>query len=678
MKKHTTFMVACCLALATGAAYGQGSLTPPGAPAPTMKTLDQMEARTPISQAGTVITSTGSYYLTSDLAGSGTEHGIAVAADNVTIDLNGFTLTGPGTSSGHGIYQSTTYRNLTVINGKLINWGGNGKGGIYAAGHSGRIHGVQASGNYYGIYAGYGYTISDCTTSLNTDDGIYTAYECTIRNCTSAFNDDNGIHVRYNSRLSGCTTRANANDGIVAEFGCTVGDCTARANGDDGFSVSSGCMITGCTARDNVDDGMDVRYGSTVIGCMATHNKGDGILTASDCRVTDSTCDSNGTEGGGAGNRIEGNNVTDNDRGIDIDGTKNYVAHNTVSGNTDNYDIAVGNHLNLLLCEIPETIDWPCSVKLAGSLVCADDINNGITINTNDVTIDLCGHALTGPGGEWSGHGIYQPSSCRNLTVINGKMVNWSGGDSSGISARGDSCQIQSVQGSNNGEAGISAGPNSTISDCTAFDNVGNGIYAGTGCTIRGCSASSNADNGILAESGSTISDCTAANNTNAGIRAGFGCTISDCTARANDDGFLALDSSTISGCSAYENDGLGINTGAGSIVRSCTAGKNGRVGIYTSISCRVIGSHCYENGNDHSEGAGIFASSGSHIEGNTVAYNKRGIYTTSGTSGIFIVRNTAEGNTTNYDTLGANTIGPIITATGTITSTSPWANFEL
>ena len=35
----------------------------------------------------------------------------------------------------------------------------------------------------------------------------------------------------------------------------------------------------------------------------------------------------------------------------------NYVANNTVKGNTDNYDFVSGNHLNLLLSEIPESIE---------------------------------------------------------------------------------------------------------------------------------------------------------------------------------------------------------------------------------------------------------------------------------------------------------------------------------
>jgi len=47
----------------------QGSLTPPGAPAPTMKTLDQIEARTPITNTTNLVTISqpGSYYLTHNL-----------------------------------------------------------------------------------------------------------------------------------------------------------------------------------------------------------------------------------------------------------------------------------------------------------------------------------------------------------------------------------------------------------------------------------------------------------------------------------------------------------------------------------------------------------------------------------------------------------------------------------
>ena len=71
----------------------QGSLTPPGAPAPLFKTLDQVEPRMPISTYGTNITASGSYYLTANLtSASTTQDAITISADNVTIDLNGFAL----------------------------------------------------------------------------------------------------------------------------------------------------------------------------------------------------------------------------------------------------------------------------------------------------------------------------------------------------------------------------------------------------------------------------------------------------------------------------------------------------------------------------------------------------------------------------------------------------------
>ena len=87
----------------TSPAFSQGDLTPPGAPAPTMKTLDQVEPRTPLVDSSAnvsvsattgaiTISASGSYYLTEDRSSSGA--GIIITASNVTVDLNGFTLTG--------------------------------------------------------------------------------------------------------------------------------------------------------------------------------------------------------------------------------------------------------------------------------------------------------------------------------------------------------------------------------------------------------------------------------------------------------------------------------------------------------------------------------------------------------------------------------------------------------
>jgi hypothetical protein len=59
--------------------FSQGNLTPPGAPAPLFKTLDQVEPRTPISAFGTTLTAPGSYYLTANLvSGASTNDGILV------------------------------------------------------------------------------------------------------------------------------------------------------------------------------------------------------------------------------------------------------------------------------------------------------------------------------------------------------------------------------------------------------------------------------------------------------------------------------------------------------------------------------------------------------------------------------------------------------------------------
>ena len=170
----------------------------------------------------------------------------------------------------------------------------------------------------------------------------------------------------YGHLVKDCTVEDNSNnfvyiyDGIYAGYCSTVSDNIVYKNGGDGIRVADGCSVTGNTSCDNNGNGVQAGDGGTVAGNTVRLNFADGINVSSDCLVLGNNCVSNGIEvpnGDGAGvfadgdgNRIEGNNVIKNGRGIDIDGTGNIIIKNTASDNTDvtgspsaNYDIAVGN-----------------------------------------------------------------------------------------------------------------------------------------------------------------------------------------------------------------------------------------------------------------------------------------------------------------------------------------------
>jgi hypothetical protein len=103
--------------------FAQGTLTPPGAPAPTMKSLDQIEARTPISSLPFTISSAGSYYLTKNLSVT-TGNALTINASQVTVDLNGFTISSTASSAnGTGIALASGLADIAIFNGHI-------KGGV--------------------------------------------------------------------------------------------------------------------------------------------------------------------------------------------------------------------------------------------------------------------------------------------------------------------------------------------------------------------------------------------------------------------------------------------------------------------------------------------------------------------------------------------------------------------
>ena len=252
-------------------AFAQGSLTPPGAPAPTMKSADQIEPRTPISSAPFTITNRGSYYLTTNLTVS-SGNAIAITTSGVTLDLNGFTLRSTTASAaGMGVQLNSGLRNITIVNGFIESgvtnngsgtYSGSGFGyGIYYSGTPPvniRVSGVSVTGClYYGIYLYYGNStvVESCTARTVGSVGIVGS---TIKSCVAV----------------------DCGDSAIA--GDEVSDC--RGESVSGYGIYSTGTALNCYGNSASGYGLYAYY--TVIGCYgysAGNGYGLSTSTAQNC-----------------------------------------------------------------------------------------------------------------------------------------------------------------------------------------------------------------------------------------------------------------------------------------------------------------------------------------------------------------------------------------------------------
>ncbi len=105
----------------------------------------------------------------------------------------------------------------------------------------------------------------------------------------------------------------------------------------------------------------------------------------------------------------------------------------------------------------------PFTINQCGSYFLTDCLTgvsgqNGITINADDVTLDLNGFALLGVPGSFDG--ITVPAGRTNLTVRNGTVSDW-GQD--GVDAAGATdSRLENLLASGNGNDGLRAGTEST------------------------------------------------------------------------------------------------------------------------------------------------------------------------------------------------------------------------
>lgn len=361
MRNHTVFITLCvCATLIACASIiaNAGPLNPPtGAVSSSYKTLDEVEARRPINDVFTpgnadsrhVISSSGSYYLTGALTVSGMHNAIEVRAPNVTIDLNGYTISSStlfgqadtGILLPAGVPNAVVNGTLTVRNGIITGFASRGIG-VLGTDESLIIRDLVVKENGNGVGAAGDCDARDCGFLRNAGTGLSAGFGSIVRGCRALDNDFTGISILTGSVVD-CVVENCDVDGI------SVGDI------DDGVSIVRGNVVNG--SGDYGVSGLN----AIVEGNAIANSENGGIRTLT---ITQFSANADGVV---ARNFLMGNGTLASEAAINITGGHYRVDENTIADSP--IGVLVGSGFDTVVTR--NTIDnttTPLSFMSAGNV----------------------------------------------------------------------------------------------------------------------------------------------------------------------------------------------------------------------------------------------------------------------------------------------------------------------
>lgn len=229
------------------------------------------------------ITQPGSYVLTGDV-NAGTLNGIEIASDDVTLDLNGFTIRGEG-ASGITVAEPTTLNTVEYFGAVIRN--GHINGFSTAVQGSVGIFIMNDIANSFLIGVRY-----ESLTTTNCETGI-TADQSLIESCV--FNASLIVMNASGSRITDCVLRLDDSPQStkvgLSGFECSISGCTLNTPliGDD--AAVTGYELFRCVIDSSLSKGIGTGYqlggDSIARGCFSYNS------IAASLSVDSTTIDSN-------------------------------------------------------------------------------------------------------------------------------------------------------------------------------------------------------------------------------------------------------------------------------------------------------------------------------------------------------------------------------------------------